>query len=118
MGSNFWTDLDTCLPLKISGKSVRVGYYYLGLHRSDDGSKWSLAFIDPAKVRAAHIDAFDIQKAPIEFEVPMSTTSAAAKADKLTIELSYPKDDIRKVTLNVTWGTLALTAPIEVTVTE
>ena len=118
MGSNFWTDLDTCLPLKISGKSVRVGYYYLGLHRSDDGSKWSLAFIDPARVRAAHIDAFDIQKAPIEFEVPMSTTRLPAKADKLTIELSYPNDNIRKVTLNVTWGTLALTAPIEVTVTE
>jgi hypothetical protein len=59
MGSNFWTTLDTCLPLKISGKKVSVGYYYLGLHRSDDGSKWSLAFIDPAKVRAAHIDAFN-----------------------------------------------------------
>jgi hypothetical protein len=118
MGSNFWTDLDTCLPLKISGTSVRPGYYYLGLHRSDDGSKWSLAFIDPARVRAAHIDAFDIQKAPIEFEVPMSVTNAATKADKLTIELTYPKDDIRKVTLNVAWGTLALTAPIEVTVTE
>ena len=118
MGSNFWTVLDSCLPLKISGKSVHAGYYYLGLHRSDDGSKWSLAFIDPARVRAAHIDAFDIRKAPIEFEVPMSTTSAATKAEKLTIELSYPKDDIRKVTLNVTWGTLALTAPIEVTVAE
>jgi hypothetical protein len=118
MGSNFWSVLDTCLPLKISGKSVRPGYYYLGLHRSDDGSKWSLAFIDPARVRAAHIDAFDIHKAPIEFEVPMSVTSAASKAEKLTIELSYPKDDIRKVTLNVAWGTLALTAPIEVTVTE
>src|SRR5208283_2719107 len=36
MGSNFWTTLDTCLPLKISGKDVPVGYYYLGLHRSED----------------------------------------------------------------------------------
>jgi len=118
MGSNFWTDLDTCLPLKISGKKVPAGYYYLGLHRSDDGSKWSLAFIDPAKVRAAHVDAFDIAKAPVEFEAPMFVTSAASKPEKLTIELSYPKDDFRKVTLNVAWGTLALTAPIEVTVAE
>ena len=62
MGSNFWTALDTCLPLKISGKDVPAGYYYLGLHRSEDGSKWSLAFIDPAKVRAAHLDAFQIEK--------------------------------------------------------
>ena len=118
MGSNFWTVLDTCLPLKISGKNVPAGYYYLGLHRSEDGSKWSLAFIDPAKVRAAHLDAFDIEKAPVAFEVPMSIAKAATKPEKLTIELSYPKDNIRKVTLSVAWGTLALTAPIEVTVAE
>ena len=118
MGSNFWTVLDTGLPLKISGKKVPAGYYYLGLHRSDDGRKWSLAFIDPAKVRAAHIDAFEIAKAPVEFEVPMSIANAASKPEKLTIGLSYPKNDIRKVTLNVAWGALALTAPIDVTVTE
>ena len=118
MGSNFWTDLDTSLPLKISGKNVPVGHYYLGLHRSQDGSKWSLAFIDPAKVRTAHLDAFEIQKAPVAFEAPMSTTKAAAKTDKLTIEMSYPQNDIRKVTLKVAWGSLALTAPIDVTVAE
>jgi hypothetical protein len=118
MGSNFWTDLDSCLPLKISGKKVPAGYYYLGLHRSDDGSKWSMVFVDPAKVRAAHLDAFEIAKAPIALEVPMSIATATAKAEKLTIELSYPKEDVRKVTLSVAWGTLALTAPIEVAVAE
>ena len=118
MGSNFWTTLDTCLPLKISGRKVPAGYYYLGLHRSEDGSKWSLAFIDPGKVRAGRIDAFDIAKAAIEFETPMETAQAAAKAEKLTLELSYLKDNIRSVTLKITWGTLALTAPIEVTVAE
>jgi hypothetical protein len=118
MGSNFWTTLDTCVPLKISGKNVPVGYYYLGLHRSTDGSKWSLAFIDPAKVRAAHVDAFNIDRVPISFEAAMSMTNAAAKAETLTIELTYPKDNIRKVTLNVAWGTLGLTAPIDVTVTD
>ena len=118
MGSNFWTVLDTCLPLKISGKNVPAGYYYLGLHRSEDGLNWSLAFIDPARVRAAHLDAFEIEKAPVAFEVPMSIAKSASKPEKLTIELSYPEDNIRKVTLSVTWGTLALTAPIEVTVAE
>jgi hypothetical protein len=118
MGSNFWTTLDTCLPLKISGMKVSAGYYYLGLHRSDDGSKWSLAFIDPAKVRAAHIDAFNIDKAPVAFEVPLSIAQATTKPEKLTMELSYPKDNIHKVTLRVAWGTLALSAPIDVTVAE
>jgi hypothetical protein len=118
MGSNFWTDLDTCLPLKISGKKVPVGHYYLGLHRSEDGLKWTLAFIDPAKVRAAHIDAFNIQKAPVAFEIPITVAKAATKPEKLTIGLSYPKENIRKVTLWVAWGNLALTAPIDATVEE
>jgi hypothetical protein len=52
------------------------------------------------------------------FEVPMSIAKAATRTDKLTIELTYPQDNIRKVTLSVAWGTLALTAPIEVTVSE
>ncbi len=118
MGSNFWTNLDTQLPLSIGGKDVPVGYYYLGLSRSADGSKWSLAFIDPAAVRAAHIDAFQIQKAHVKFEAPMSVAKAEGKPEKLTITLSYPKDDIKSVTLKVAWGTLALTAPVKVHVPE
>jgi hypothetical protein len=77
-----------------------------------------LAFIDPEKARAAHLDAFEIEKAPVAFEVPMSISQAKTKPEKLTIELSYPKENIRKVTLSVAWGTLALTAPIDVTVAE
>ena len=118
MGSNFWTSLDTCLPLTISGKSIPPGYYYLGLRRSADGSKWSLAFFDPAKVRAGHVDAFSIEKVPVEFEAPMTIAPATGKPEKLTIDLSYPKDNDRKVTLRVAWGTLALTAPIDVAVTD
>ena len=34
------------------------------------------------------------------------------------MELSYSQADIHKVTFRITWGTLALTAPIEVTVAE
>lgn len=118
MGKNFWTNLDTCLPLKISGKSVAPGYYYLGLQRSQDGANWSLAFIDPAKVRSAHGDAFEIQKAEVEFTVPMTLGKAQGVAEKLTITLSYPEASPKKVTIKVAWGNLALTAPIEATVPE
>jgi len=115
MGSNFWTTLVTDLPLEISGKRVAPGIYYLGLKRSADGSRWSLAFIDPTAVRKAHIDAFDIHKASVGFEAPMKKEASTSKAEKLTITLSYPKDDIKNVTLRVAWGTLALTAPVKVT---
>ena len=118
MGSNFWTTLDTSLALKISGKSVAVGAYYLGLHRSEDGATWSLAFIDPAKVRSARGDAFEIQKVKVEFMAPMTVAKAAAPVQKLTITLSHAKESPKKVALKVEWGNLALTAPIEATVPE
>lgn len=114
MGSNHWTTLDTCLPLKIAGQDVAAGSYYLGLHRSPDGSSWSLAFIDPAGVRRAHLDAFQIGKAAVGFEAPMTSEKAAAPVDKLTITFSYPQDHPRNATLKVAWGSLALTAPVEV----
>ena len=118
MGSNFWTSLDTGLPLKIAGKSVAPGYYYLGLQRSPDGATWSLAFIDPAKVRRAHTDAFEIQKAKVEFMAPMTIAQAVGVVPKLTITMTYPKAEPKKATLKVAWGNLALTAPVEATVPE
>ncbi|MGO9273492.1 MAG: DUF2911 domain-containing protein [Terriglobia bacterium] len=114
MGSNFWTVLDTCLPLKIGGRSVEPGYYYLGVHRSADGASWSLVFIDPAAVRAAHLDAFDVRKAAIWFEAPIAMAKAAFKAEKLTITLAYSKKDFTHVTMKLDWGNVELTAPIEV----
>jgi hypothetical protein len=118
MGSNFWTNFETQLPLSIGGKSIPVGYYYLGVRRSDDGSQWTLAFIDPSEVRRAHLDAFEIQKAHVKFEAPLSLAKAEAKPEKLTITFSYPKDDIKNVTLRVAWGNLALTSPVKVTLSE
>ncbi len=119
MGSNYWTILDTNLPLSIGGKKVPIGVYYLGLHRSEEGSEWSLAFIDPAKARKMHLDAFQIDRAPVEFEAHMSNVSKTeSPADKLTITLSYPKNDIKHVTMLVGWGNLALSTSIEVAVPE
>lgn len=118
MGSNFWTSFETQLPLSIGGKSVPAGYYYVGMHRSADGSQWSLAFIDPADVRRARLDASEIQKAHVKFEAPMTVAQADSKPEKLTITFSYPKDDVKNVTLRVAWGNLALTAPVKVTLAE
>ncbi|HEV2232443.1 MAG TPA: DUF2911 domain-containing protein [Terriglobia bacterium] len=118
LGNNFWTTLVTDLPLTISGKHVPPGPYYLGLSRSADGSQWSLAFINPAGARKAHLDAFDINKAKIEFLAPMSTEKAGEPAEKLTITLTHPKDDIKNITLKIAWGNLALSAPIKVTLTD
>ena len=118
MGSNFWSTLDTQLPLSIGGKRVPAGSYYLGLHRSEEGSEWSLVFIDPGKARKARLDAFQIEKAPVEFEAVMSNVKAEAPTDRLTITLSHPADDIRHVTMRIAWGNLALSGAIEVVLPE
>jgi hypothetical protein len=115
-GNNFWTTLDTAMPLKIGGKDVPAGLYYLGLHRSEDGATWSLAFVDPVKARKAGLDAFAIDKAPVEFKIPISVEKAATSADKLTVLLSADKGNIKEVTLKINWGTMQLSAPIQVAV--
>lgn len=120
MGSNFWSNLYTDLPITISGKSIKPGLYFLGLERSADGSSWSLAFIDPVKVRKAHLDAFQIQRATVEFTAPMNTEAAGSNTvEKLTIVLSgLENDNPKNVTLKVSWGHLALSAPVKVAVGE
>ncbi len=115
MGKDFWTELDTQLPLKIAGKPVAVGSYFLGLHRSGDGAEWSLAFIEPGEVRRARLDASQIGKAQVAFMAPMSAQRAANAVEKLTITLTHPEDDLKNVTLKLAWGTMLLTAPVQVT---
>jgi Protein of unknown function (DUF2911) len=117
MGSNYWSNLYTDVPLTIAGTAVAPGLYFLGLQRSADGSSWSLAFIDPVKVRKARIDAFQIGKAKVEFTAPMSIEPAGSEAvEKLTITATHPENDIHNATLKVAWGHLALSAPIKVMV--
>ncbi len=114
-GKDFWTTFDTNLPIKIAGKEIAPGAWYLGLHRSDDGSVWSLAFIDPAKARAARLDAFEAGKAPVEFKVPVTTMEKSMESkDKLLILLSSKAENPTEMTLKIQWGTLQLSAPIQV----
>lgn len=114
MGNNFWTVLDTNLPLKISGRNIEVGSYYLGIHRSQDGDSWSLAFMNPETIREDRLDASEIAKATVDFMVPMSHSDTAENVEDLMITLEYPKENPTDVTLKVAWGSLQLTAPIEV----
>jgi len=117
LGKDFWTVLDTSLPLRIAGREVAVGSYYLGLHRSEDGGSWSLAFFDPTKIRDSKFDAFEINKVPIGFRVPVQLQQGGEMVEKLTMLLSYKKENITSIMLKIAWGKLLLSAPIEVQLT-
>lgn len=112
MGSDYWTVLDTNIPLIVSGTKVPAGIWYLGLHRSDDGAKWSLAFVDPAKVRETRLDPSQIDGAPVAFRAPMNVESSAEVTEKLTITLTVPKEKLNESTMTLSWGKMRLSARI------
>jgi hypothetical protein len=113
LGNDYWTILDTNLPLTIAGRNIPVGLWYLGLHRSGDGATWSLAFIDPAKARGSHLDGHWMDAVPVEFKVPMTVeTTSAAMTEKLTITLSAQPDNMRNLNLRIAWGRLHLATPV------
>jgi hypothetical protein len=116
LGSNFWTTLDTDMPLTIGGTKVPAGLWYLGLHRSEDGGTWSLVFIEPSKARGAHVDASEIGRAPISFKAPMTVEQASASKEKLTIDLLFQRGNPKDVTLRIAWGNLQLSTPVLVPV--
>jgi DUF2911 family protein len=114
LGNNYWTILDSNLPIKVGGRDIPIGLWYLGLDRSADGKTWSLAFIDPVKARRGRHDGFTMEPVPVEFKVPMTTAQPAGVTEKLTMTLSAAKEDMKKVTLRIAWGRVELTAPIQV----
>lgn len=114
LGNDYWTILDSNLPMKIAGRDIPVGLWYLGLDRSADGSRWSLAFIDPVKARRSRLDPFAMDTVPVDFKVPMTTEGPAGVTEKLTIVLSASKEDMKNVTMRVSWGRLQLAVPVQV----
>ncbi len=115
MGSNFWSRLETYVPLKVAGKRVGAGTWYLGLQRSADGNQWSMVFIDPIKARAAGIyDAFRINEAPVDIAAPMTIEKAVEIKEKLTVTITPQKDAANNATVRVAWGQLQLSAQVEV----
>ena len=116
LGSNFWTTLDSDMPLTIAGTQIPAGLWYLGLHRSQDGATWSLVFIDPMKARAEHVDASEISRAPIAYKAAMTLEQATESKDKLTIDLVFKRANPKDVTLRIGWGKLQLSAPVQVPV--
>ena len=112
MGENFWTTLDSNVPLTIGGADVPVGSYYLTVKRSEDGATWSLAFVDPVETRKRVLDPFEVgtrpDEIPVRFEAPLSFQTVEEPQERLVIELSETR-------LRIRWGTFALSAPVSVT---
>ncbi len=101
LGQNFWTTLDTNMPLAIGGVSVSAGYYYCVLQNTrKDGAK--LILLDPEKVRAQRLDAFEAHKTTGGIEIPLKKEVVKRDTDTLVIELSVDrkKKDLGKLRIH------------------
>ncbi len=119
MGDNYWTLLDTNLPIQIGGVDVAVGLYYLAVKRSTDGAKWELVFIDPQRSRVKGLDAFDVGTRPTEipvlFSAPLEFEASENTVEKLTILFKLDKGSQTEGTMKLSWGSFSLSTPVKVT---
>ena len=118
MGDNYWSLLDTQLPITVGGVSVEPGFYYLAIGRSEDGEQWHLVFIDAARARQRLLDSYDVGtrpgEIPVLFKTPLEFESREEPAEKLTILFSLREGSKTEGRMELTWGPFALTTPIEI----
>ena len=117
-GQNFFTHLDSNVPIKIGGQDVPAGHYYIAIQRSADGSNWMLAFIDPASTRALHMDASEVgaraSELTINFTAPLTFNKTSDTTKNLDMIFTTNQDDVKKSFLQIKWGQFELSAPVEV----
>ena len=110
-GKDFWSRLDTSVPLDLGGIKVPAGSYYLALERSKD-DKWSLVLLDPARMREQRVDAFDTASTKGGTLVPLTCSRSKESQERLKIEFLVDKKDSRKAILDLHWGTYKLSTPL------
>ncbi|MCA8954969.1 MAG: cupin domain-containing protein [Planctomycetes bacterium] len=111
-GQNFWTTLDTNMPLRIGGVDVPVGAHYLVLeHTAPDGLR--LVLLSPTEIRKQRLDAYQAPSTRGGLSIPLVLDRAQRTAPRLDLELSIDRAQRDRGTLTVRFGPHRLTAPVE-----
>ncbi|HEX5053368.1 MAG TPA: tetratricopeptide repeat protein [Planctomycetota bacterium] len=111
LGANFWTSLDTSIPLQFGAVEVPAGYYYLTLEQRDEKT-FVLALHDAAAVKKLKLDAFQAEKLQGGIEVPMSHAVSDEEAKQLAIAVTPDKGSIESGALNIRFGGHVLSAAV------
>ena len=119
MGDNYWSILDTNLPIRLGEMDVPVGLYYVAVARSKDGSDWDLVLIDPDKSRQKGLDSYDVGTRPGEIPVLMKTPisfepNQGEPVEKLTILLKLDNGSNTDGRMTISWGNFRLSTPVRV----
>lgn len=96
LGANYWTSLDTMLPMAIGDVKLEPGQYYLTLVHETDG-KFNLYVHDAAEIRKQRLDAFQAPKLsggkPIALEHKKSETVAKELAMGIELAKGSPQGE-------------------------
>ena len=86
-GENFWSTLDTNIPLTIGGAELDVGLYYLVLEVTAGGDV-RLVALDPDVVRERRLDAYEANETRGGIAIPLTRrTAGASPAPRLDVAL-------------------------------
>ncbi len=108
LGADFWTTLDTNLPMTFGKTTVAPGYYYLTVEKRADG-QFVLNILDPVEVRKSMLDAFQSGVTKGGMEVTL-THDAGEVAKSLTMSMAIDESDKTKGTYTVRFGAHKLSA--------
>ncbi|MCA8966715.1 MAG: tetratricopeptide repeat protein [Planctomycetes bacterium] len=110
LGSDYWTSLDSSLPMKLAGVEVPAGYYFLTLEQRD-AKTFILALHDAAAVKKLKMDAYVADRLKGGIEVPLThSTHDDVVVETLSIQLRIKPADQDHGTFDIEFGTHLLTA--------
>lgn len=107
-GSGAWTTLDSNVDLEFGDVKVPAGHYYAVLELTTD-KKIHLVLLDPAKLRAKKMDAFQAAQTTGGIHIPLEWTKGEQSVEKFAIALKADKAKPAKFSITVRWGKQILT---------
>lgn len=112
LGSDFWTRLDTSLPLQCGSTAVPAGYYYLTLEQRDE-TTYVLALHDAGAVHKQKLDAFQCNKLQGGIEVAMQHGTTDEVAKELDIAVKMKDGSKTEGEITIRFGGHVLTTPFQ-----
>ncbi len=108
LGKEYWTTLDTNVPMTLGGAAIPVGHYYLVASKS--GDEYTLIALDAAEVRAKKLDAFQAPQTKGGIVAKLEHADTKSISSDLHIELTADPDG-KTGALTIEFGPHRLTAP-------
>lgn len=86
LGADYWTSLETMLPVRIGDLQLQPGQYFLTLIQPQAGA-FMLAVHDANEVRKLHLDAYLAHQVPAGKQVALAHSRLERKAEQLEIAI-------------------------------